>query len=171
MTAAAVTRMAGQALKGLLPSTWGGALLEFGPDVAFSALAGSQAPDGWQVPIAAEDLAINLGGSLLGRVLGRGVGSRVLKNATPEQLANAANIGSMAVAAPASIFGPRPVFNAMLEEQQGSPAQEQAARADEAARIAQSQLVNSVAMAAPAVATGLAGRPVSLLDLIAQGQV
>jgi hypothetical protein len=164
-------RMAGQALQKVLPSTVPGALLEFGPDVAFSVLAGSQAPSGWQAPVAAEDLAINLGGSLLGRVLGRGVGSRFIKNASPEQLANAANIGSMAVAAPASIFAPRPVFEAMLKEQQLPQPQEQAARDAEAARIAQAQLLNSATAVAPAAAAGLAGRPVSLLDLIAQGQV
>lgn len=151
----------GTALKDLAPKSVGEAALEFGPDIAFSVLAGMSAPEGWQVPLAGEELALNLGGSVLGRLAGRSIGKRVIPNVNTDlgkqQLGYATNIGSMAVAAPVAMFGPRPVFNAMLADQQQQQAAAQEAQATEIQRITREQLLNSLMVGGTTGVQAIAG--------------
>lgn len=77
-------RMAGQALKPLLPNSIPGALMSYAPDVAFATMSAMAAPEGTspleRVGIGATDaLLFGLAPSLAGRAAGRGVSRNLLK--------------------------------------------------------------------------------------------
>jgi hypothetical protein len=93
-------RMAGQALKPLLPSSAPEALLSYAPDVAFATMAAMSAPKDTspleRIGIGATDaLMFGLAPSILGRAAGRGIGRNVFKMDN-DALHGAMNVGEMA---------------------------------------------------------------------------
>lgn len=155
---AGLGKLLGRGYQALAPKTALGALGEYGPDVGFSILAGMSADPGYKLGAGAEDLALGLGGSLLGRIGGRFAGQRFM-GLRGDDLAGPMNMGSMIVSAPASIFGPRPFMESMFRERERDaqgPGQPPAAPtelghitglpAPTAADIMRNQLINSILM-------------------------
>lgn len=131
------------ALGAVLPKTKLGAALRFGPELGYAGLSALVAPEGTpamgRAGMAAEDLAIGLGSSLLGqlgglaagrRAIGRGKALSKFTQAEREQLENYLNVGD-ALAGPLNFVAPRPISQGIyrdlnLEQQQLQQAQYEA---------------------------------------------
>lgn len=100
--------------------------MSYGPDLAFAGLAAGMAPGGFNPAVGAEDLAISLLGSSLGRVTGRFAGQRLFKG-DEEAMGRAAQAADLLISAPLQIAAPRPIFEAAVQDQiRGQKAQQQA---------------------------------------------
>lgn len=128
--------------------------MSYGPDLAFAGLAAGMAPGGFNAGVGAEDLAISLLGSSLGRVSGRYAGQRLF-NGDPDAMGRASQAADLLISAPLQIAAPRPVLNAAIEnELRSQKAQEQAA-AEHQQMTTYEQLANALLTTGGMVNPGL----------------
>ena len=127
-------------LKLLVPKTGTEAALRFGPDLLFAAANAAIAPEGTsredRGKLAAEDLAIGLGASVLGQMAGAGIGRAMvgkrfaaMNAADKARLGSAMTFGDIA-AGPLNMVAPRPIMEdiyqqAALEAQEQQQAETQ----------------------------------------------
>tara|TARA_R100000655_G_scaffold65946_2_gene104358 strand:+ start:271 stop:789 length:519 start_codon:yes stop_codon:yes gene_type:complete len=105
------------------PQSLGEGLLRYGPDILlWPAVSAAMAPQGTDTfgrsLLAAEDAGIGIGASLLGQLVGGGIGRGAIKmGAKKSILPTAITLGDMA-AMPLNIVSPRPVMNKVYGQAQ-----------------------------------------------------
>lgn len=157
-------RLAGRALEYLgrmaIPRTEAGRIaggqlaLEYGGNVLGAALTGLMAgggTPGGALAVGAEDLALGLAGSLLGRTAGDLTGRKLLRITDPEKLNMARLAGSMPLEMGIAALSPRPILDG-IAAQRAKEAQVQQAAAAQEERAEQREESAAEAFAAPPAA-------------------
>ena len=119
-----LTKGAKFAYQTVKPQTLGEGLMRYGPDILlWPAISAGMAPEGTDAMgrslLAAEDAGIGVGASLLGQLVGGGIGRGAIKylNASKNILPTAITLGDMA-AMPLNIVSPRPAMNKIYGDAQ-----------------------------------------------------
>ena len=118
-----LTKGAKFAYQTVKPQTLGEGLMRYGPDILlWPAISASMAPEGTgafgRSLLAAEDAGIGVGASLLGQLVGGGIGRGAMKlGAKKSILPTAITLGDMA-AMPLNIVSPRPAMNKIYGDAQ-----------------------------------------------------
>tara|TARA_B100000965_G_C19542924_1_gene736402 strand:+ start:368 stop:898 length:531 start_codon:yes stop_codon:yes gene_type:complete len=108
------------------PQTLGEGLMRYGPDILlWPAISAGMAPEGTDALgrslLAAEDAGIGVGASLLGQLVGGGIGRNLMKmnrfKDNKNLLSTAITLGDMA-AMPLNIVSPRPAMNKIFGDAQ-----------------------------------------------------
>jgi hypothetical protein len=147
----------GDLLKDILPQSKGELALRLGPEAGFALISAGMAPEGTplsdRIALAAEDMLIGAGSSVLGSAAGRGAGelmypaSKYLKDPTEraKKLSQAMTAGDI-LAAPLPMFAPRPIATGVYERaMEGQSRQEQEQLlAQEEERLMQEALLSSL---------------------------
>lgn len=121
--------------------------VRYAPDALYAGLSALMAPEGTdlggRLGIAAEDLALGLGGSVLGQTSGLGA-AKALRGSklTQRDRDVAATVGDLVVSAPINMLAPRPMFESALQEAYQRESEKTAARQANEEQIAQEQLVS-----------------------------
>lgn len=121
--------------------------VRYAPDALYAGLSALMAPEGTslggRLGIAAEDLALGLGGSVLGQATGLGAAKALRgKKLTQGDRDIASTMGDIVVSAPINMLAPRPAFEAALQEAYKREADQAAARDANEEQVSQEQLVN-----------------------------
>lgn len=121
--------------------------VRYAPDALYAGLSALMAPEGTdlggRLGIAAEDLALGLGGSVLGQATGLGAAKALRgKKLTQADRDIAATMGDLVVSAPINMLAPRPMFDAALQKAYQREKEQEAARSENEEQVAQEQLVN-----------------------------
>lgn len=118
-----LTKGAKFAYQTVKPQTLGEGLMRYGPDILlWPAISASMAPEGTDAMgrslLAAEDAGIGVGASLLGQLVGGGIGRGAIRmGAKKSILPTAITLGDMA-AMPLNIVSPRPAMNKIYGDAQ-----------------------------------------------------
>ena len=118
-----LTKGAKFAYQTVKPQTLGEGLMRYGPDILlWPAISASIAPEGTDAMgrslLAAEDAGIGVGASLLGQLVGGGIGRGAIRmGAKKSILPTAITLGDMA-AMPLNIVSPRPAMNKIYGDAQ-----------------------------------------------------
>jgi len=118
-----LTKGAKFAYQTVKPQTLGEGLMRYGPDILlWPAISAGMAPEGTDAfgrsLLAAEDAGIGVGASLLGQLVGGGIGRGAIRmGAKKALLPTAITLGDMA-AMPLNIVSPRPAMNKIYGDAQ-----------------------------------------------------
>ena len=118
-----LTKGAKFAYQTVKPQTLGEGLMRYGPDILlWPAISAGMAPEGTDAMgrslLAAEDAGIGVGASLLGQLVGGGIGRGAIRmGAKKSILPTAITLGDMA-AMPLNIVSPRPAMNKIYGDAQ-----------------------------------------------------
>lgn len=121
--------------------------LRYAPDALYAGMAALNAPEGvdlgTRLGIAAEDLALGLGGSVLGQTSGLGAARLVRgKKLGPDARNIAASLGDVVVTAPLVSYAPRPILDSAIEKAYKRETDRQAASEEQQQRTQDEQLIN-----------------------------
>lgn len=139
-----ISSVINRAWQSVKPDSWFDYALDFGPDLAFAARAGLTAPEGWGLPLAAEDLALGLGLSLVGRGVGDVVGRRMFRMdpvRDRDRLNQLRMAGSMTTSFAPALLGFRPVTDQMIRSEEQNLRDQQVKAQEEELKLMQEQAV------------------------------
>ena len=121
--------------------------VRYAPDALYAGLSALMAPEGTdlgtRLGIAAEDLALGLGGSVLGQTSGLGAARLIrCKKLGPDGRNLASTAGDLLVSAPINMMAPRPILDSAIEKAYKREVDRQAATEEQQQQTQDEQLVN-----------------------------
>ena len=121
--------------------------VRYAPDALYAGLSALMAPEGTdlgtRLGIAGEDLALGLGGSVLGQTSGLGAARLIRgKKLGPDGRNLASTAGDLLVSAPINMMAPRPILESAIEKAYKREADRQAATEEQRQQTQDEQLVN-----------------------------